>query len=171
MENCPLCRVRDAEINCPLCPTQLCKKCAETVDSEAFPYQPEMAKLYAGKRFCPSCFDNEVAPKLAAHDELLEKAREVPWFPRTYRRNLPIVKKSHTTLSVTEGLDRDDILLRLGFMTVEKGYNAMIEVEVAAAKVRNHGYQKMVWQGTAHPIEIDVDRLVRVDERDEREDG
>jgi hypothetical protein len=89
----------------------------------------------------------------------LKRARSVFFLDKPRRRPLPILKKSADALSVTGCADREETILRLGFLAAEKGFNAVIRAEVFPKKIRNAGYQKMEWTGTGFPAVVDEERI------------
>jgi uncharacterized protein YbjQ (UPF0145 family) len=47
----------------------------------------------------------------------------------------------------------------LAFLAAQKGYNAIIDVDISAKKVRSEGgYQSSNWRGTAVATNIEVNR-------------
>lgn len=104
-----------------------------------------------------------MAPAAAAYSETLERAKNVGYWPRTYKGHVPIIKKGLEILRVEGCRDRDDALMRLGFMAAERGFNGLIQGELSSKKERDHGYQKMLWSGHALPAKIDDEKLERAE--------
>ena len=111
--------------------------------------------------YCPRCHDEVVAPALAKYNETLARAKNVNYWPRAYRGHIPILKKAREEISVASGRDRDDILLKMGFIAAEMGFNGLVRGELVSRKVRDEGYQKMEWSGRATPCNVDEEKLER----------
>jgi hypothetical protein len=79
---------------------------------------------------------------------------------------IPVIKKSRTEVEVKSGSDRDDVLLKLGFLAAELGFNGLMRGELVRKKVRDHGYQKMEWSGRALPVKVDEGKLERSEFRE-----
>ncbi len=108
-----------------------------------------------------SCFDSEVQPALENYRELIEQARSVFIFFTTQKKAIPLIKKSKEKVVVEACDDRDETILRLAFQAAQQGYNAVIETEVVAQKIRNEGYQKSVWRGVGVPAQVNAERMER----------
>ncbi|MBI3542190.1 MAG: hypothetical protein HY075_02805, partial [Deltaproteobacteria bacterium] len=116
--------------------------------------------------YCPRCFDSVVGPAKASYDETLERAKKVGFWSRGYRGNVPVIKKALRDIEVVGGKDRDKVVLKLGFKAASMGYNGLVRGELVSKKVRDHGYQKMVWSGSAIPCTVDEGKLEREEFRE-----
>jgi hypothetical protein len=104
-----------------------------------------------------------VEPAIAAYQETLEKAKEVIFIPKSFRGQLFVIRKSTTQIHAKEMRDRDETIMKLAFKAAEGGFNALIQGDVTSQKVRNHGYQKSLWNGSAFPAQLDESKLNRND--------
>ena len=68
-----------------------------------------------------------------------------------------------SVVDLAECPDRDETILRLAFQAAKGGFNALVQGDVTSRKVRNHGYQKSVWSGTAFAADVDEEKLNRND--------
>lgn len=160
---CISCRSPNAALHCELCNETVCKNCIQVLDEDAFSFQavtpPELRHI----RYCAFCYDAHVAPALEKYTEVLERARGLYFFFTTQKKQYPLVRKARQKVVVEACNDRDETILRLGFLAAELGFNAIIEGEVTAKKVRNEGYQKSVWHGVGTPAQVDAEKLARQD--------
>lgn len=163
---CLSCRLPKAENHCGICESDLCRNCAERLSEDAFELRKEVPAELKHSIYCPQCFDQVVAPAQAEYADLLEKAKQVGVWTRTYKGNVPVLKKAQTEVSVDNARDRDDVFMRLAFKAVELGYNGLVRAEITSRKQRDHGYQKMVWSGHALPAQVDMEKLEREEFRE-----
>ena len=156
---CSVCRLPRASGECGACGAALCKACGQSPPPGSFELLPAIPPELAHRNYCPSCYDSRVEPALAGYGATLERARDVDFWPKSYRGAIPVLRKGRERVSVADRRDRSEVLLALGFRAAELGFNGLIDGEVSSRKVRNHGYQKMLWSGSALPCEIDRSRL------------
>ena len=164
--NCS-CRSPKEPNECDVCFEPVCKKCAVVPGPEAFKYQPTVDEALKKDRYCSRCFDAEVAPALAKYEEILERAKNVMFLTNAFKGHLPILKKSRTDVSVDKMSDRDELILRLGYLAAEAGFNALIYSEVVSKKIRNEAYQKSEWSGHGTPALLDETKFKLQEEREE----
>ena len=160
---CSDCRKPKAIHACGVCEEPFCKKCSEIVSEEAFGFLSEVPEILTRKIYCRHCHDREVLPEKEKYDEILARAKEVFVFFKTQRKEIPLIRKSKVPVVVETCIDRDETILRLGFLAAEQNYNAIIEVDVNAKKIRNEAYQTSVWSGSAIPADVDGSKVERND--------
>lgn len=85
---------------------------------------------------------------------LLEKAKNVDTFDKKQGSETRLIKRVEKPLKVTECDDREETLLRLAFLAAKKGYDTLVDVDIQSQKVGNKTYKKLVWNGTAVPVDI-----------------
>lgn len=166
---CCSCRLPRAQQNCPVCQEPLCRSCAQRPEPEAFAFKAKVEPILTHPEYCPRCYDAHVVPALNAYLETLEKAKNVGFWPKTYRGHIPVLKKARIEVKVEASPDRDEVLLRLGFMAAEQGFNGLILGEIIARKVHkgnSRGYQTMEWSGHALPAQVDQDKIDRAEFRE-----
>jgi hypothetical protein len=115
---------------------------------------PVLPAPLSHSRYCGSCFSAEVSPVLEHYEETLGRAKNVLVFFKTRKRGLRVVKREKIPERVDECADRDETILRLAYIAAEKGYGALIEVDVNSKKVRNEGYQSSIWSGSGVAAEV-----------------
>lgn len=161
MKTCETCRQPNASTECELCANALCEDCVLAPPHGTFSLQATTPAELMKTTYCRFCYDEKVEPAVAKYEETKALAEEVFIFFTTQRKEIPLIRKSKEVLRVPECTDRDETILRLAFMAAGKGFNAVIETEVSAEKIRNHAHQKMRWKGTGVPAMIDSDKLDR----------
>lgn len=163
---CCFCHLPRAELGCDSCSEPVCRSCVHRLHEDTFLMLAQVPKELSHTDYCPNCHDNNVAPALEKYNEVLEKAKGVHFWPKTYRGHIPILKKGRVEIVVAEGRDRNEVLLKLGFLAAEQGFNGLTRGELFSKKVRNHGYQKMVWSGKGFPVTVDEGKLERAEFRE-----
>jgi hypothetical protein len=150
-------------MTCGLCQSSVCKGCVEVLQAEAFSFMKERPQELIHNHYCSVCYATKVQPAIRSYNEIMKQAKEVFIIDKPRRQPLPILKRSAETLLVEDCLDREETVLRLAFMAAERGFNAVIKAKVVYRKVRNAGYQKMLWQGTGFPAVLQGDKLAKQD--------
>ena len=89
----------------------------------------------------------------------MRRARKVIVYVKNQGEETRLMRRQARPIKVTDCRDRDETLLRLAFFAADAGFNALLDVSIAARKVRNEGYQTMRWDGVAIPTTLDPDRL------------
>jgi hypothetical protein len=158
---CESCRSPKAKSKCEECARAICKECVLNPPPGAFHLLPRIPKELSHRIYCRFCFDDLVEPKLESYFEILERAKQVFIFFKTQRKEIPLIRKSKTSFKVEDCDDRDETILRLAYQAAEQDYNAVIETEVLATKVRNHGYQTSRWRGMGVAALVDAERIDR----------
>lgn len=158
---CIACRRPKGALECGLCHESVCRNCATYQPEGTFSFFTVVPAELAHTHYCPTCYDEQVAPQKLRYDSLMEQARETAIFFTTQRRQLPILKKTNDVLKVVDCADRDETILRLAFQAAQMECNSVIEVEVEAEKVRNFGYQKSAWRGQGRPAQVDIGKVER----------
>jgi len=150
--SCSICR-RPSKSNpdCGICHAHLCKKCAQVVSPDAFQFKSKPDAELSHGTFCSACFQSKVEGALAEYEELLGKAKEVHFFFVNHKGRLPVVEQAKKKISVESCRDRDETILRLGFLAAELGYDAVVQGDVAVKKVRMGAYQTADWVGSGYP--------------------
>ncbi len=160
---CYECRGPKANLRCGICEESLCKKCARFLDEQTFSFRTQLAPELSHTYYCSPCFDAQVEPELAAYDETMDRAKEAFFFFVTHKGGVPVEKRALKPVEVESCPDRDETILRLAFRAAENGFNAVMDAEVKAEKVRTGGggYQKSRWMGKGIPALVDAERLNR----------
>lgn len=165
-QTCCFCRLPRAEMDCEVCKEPVCRSCVQRLSEDSFNMLSKKPAILSHDKYCPRCHDEHIEPARASYDETLERAKQVHFWPRTYRGHIPVIAKGRAELVVEGGNDRDEVLLKLGFMAAELGYNGLIKGELVSRKWRDEGYQKMQWTGRGFPVTVDEGKLERAEFRE-----
>ncbi len=160
---CISCRKSKAPYTCEVCNESLCKSCLQRLDADTFSFLAEIPEPLSHTNYCGPCYDEVVAPELDAYEEIKERAKNVYVYFKTQRKEIPLQRKSKEVFKVRDRADRDDTIFRLGFFAAQAGYNAIVEVDVYAEKVRNEAYQNSKWHGSGIAAQIDAEKQDRQD--------
>jgi len=158
---CSICRKPKATKNCDLCGALICGGCTQFLEEGTFSFLKDTPKDITHSWYCSNCFESKVTPAREAYDEVMTRAKNLYVFFKAQKREPPILKRAKKPVKEVDRVDRDETILRLAFAAAEMGYNALIDTDVVAVKVRNEGYQKMSWRGTATPAQVDAERFER----------
>ncbi len=101
------------------------------------------------------------------YEQKVAEARGVYVFFVTQKRAIPLIAKAKNVVRVEGCSDRNETILRLGFLAAEQSFNALVQVEVTSEKVRNAGYQTSAWKGVGLPAKVDPLKIDREYARDQ----
>jgi uncharacterized protein YbjQ (UPF0145 family) len=164
-QECVSCGKPKAVLNCDVCQDPVCKKCDQILARDTFSFLPVVPEALSHMHYCNNCHDSIVAPELEAYDEVMEQAKAVYVFFTTQRKEIPLIRKEREVLKVKDCDDRDETILRLAFLSAKQGFNAIIEVEVNAEKVRDGAYQTSRWSGKCVAAMVDGQKVELQDKR------
>ena len=156
---CPRCSAPRVSNACGICTTVVCKECIEFVDGVTFSYMSVVPDELKHTHYCMQCYNTTVAPALANYRSIMSRAKKVFIIDKPQRRPLPVTKQFKKAIQVKDCPDREETVLRLAFRAAELGYNAVLKTNVIYKKVRNAGYQKMIWEATGFPADLDPVKL------------
>ncbi len=160
-QKCETCRSDDVTDACKLCENPICDDCILAPPLHTFSLLETIPEPLSHVVYCRFCYDEKVEPEVVRYAENLEKANESFIFFKTQRKEIPLIKKSKEIMRVVDCDDRDETILRMAFIAAEKGFNAVIDVEVQHQKIRNHQHHTHRWSGTGSPAMIDENKLDR----------
>lgn len=111
--------------------------------------------------FCSTCYTEKVSPEQAKYEALIETAKNILVFEITQGKETRLIKRKEAKITVNDCPDRDETMLRLAFQAAEKGFNAIIDVDIKAKKVKEGKYQHTMYSGTAIPAHVTDNKLVK----------
>jgi hypothetical protein len=154
---CSICNKPKAALNCGVCGCALCKSCAQQLNGDDFAFLPKVPEVLTHGIYCGPCYDQNVAGPLAEYNETMNLANDVIVFFKAQSKETRLLKRAEV-LRVPECADRDETVLRLAFQAAKAGYNAIIDVDISAEKVKSGSYQTSKWSGTAFAANIDTSK-------------
>lgn len=144
--------------HCGVCQRSLCKNCAQFLDDSFFSFLKNIPEELKYASYCAPCYDQIVAPAKESYLRVMKRAKGFYVFYKKDKK-VPVESRARFKVSVENCSDRKETILRLAFLAADEPYNAVIEVDVVSKKIRNYGYQKLSWSGTAFPAQIRVSQL------------
>lgn len=148
---CSQCDKNKTVLSCGLCHQAVCKSCVEMLDSEAFAYDEALAAEFKHGAYCRPCFDEKLAPALAEYEERLEKARNVDIFFKKQGKETRLIRRMEKPVKIEKCPDRHELIMRLAYAAVCRGYESVIDIDLKSEKVRDGSYQKLIWRGSGVP--------------------
>lgn len=156
-----LCGKSTSGLECGLCKTSLCKNCTEFLEPSDFTFFATLPEELAHGAYCSDCFISKVQPIIEQYNATLEAAKNINVYEKTQGKETRFLSRKEKPVSVENCPDRQEALLRLAFLTVQKGFNAVIDVKIDGKKVINAGYQTTVYFGSGVPSTVDERRVVK----------
>lgn len=153
------CRRPAKNRSCGLCHIPVCKDCEKLLADDAFLYAPVLPEGAGHSRYCIECFEQKIEPQLATYSETLELAKNITHVSVNYRRPLPTIKEANNDILVEDCVDRQEAILKLGFMAALGGYNSIIRTKVESKKIRNHAYQTSSWSACARAANLRLEHF------------
>lgn len=157
---CAICQSKKTPYNCGVCNDSLCKSCVQFLPETAFQFLTNRPSELSHSTYCTVCFDQHVSTPLANYETTLAQAQEILVFDKTQGKETRFVKRLEKPVSV-EGVDEQDVTMRLAFIAVEKNYNALVDVDIKAVKVRDGAYQTMAYSAKAIPANVNDRKLMK----------
>ncbi|MES3039220.1 MAG: hypothetical protein V4736_15035 [Bdellovibrionota bacterium] len=156
---CISCHKPKATLACGACTSPVCKNCAQFVGDETFSFLPVVPAELKHEVYCVPCYDQTVAPALETYNATMEKAKEIFVFYKTQGKETRLMKRTRDVIRVAECSDDQEALMKMAFLAAYQNFNAIIDVEVNAKKIRNGAYQTVKWDGYACPTNVNPDRM------------
>ena len=132
----------------------MCRKCRVFLAEDSFGFAPVKPPELKHTYYCGGCHDQTVAPFREKYEATLERARGVVVLFKGSKSTHRLVRKAPGAVEVKDSRDRDETILRLAYLAALADYDALIEVEVSSAKVRNEGWQTSAWKGRGIPAVV-----------------
>ena len=158
---CTMCGKAKAPYLCGCCNDTLCKSCVQFMPDDAFQYMTNKPVEISHSYYCNACFNNTVTPALSQYEEIAERARLISVFDITQGKETRFIKRKEKPITITTGLDEHDITMRLAYMAAEKNFNAVVDVDIKAVKVRDGAYQTTAYSGKGVPTMVDPRKLMK----------
>lgn len=159
--SCECCGQKKSLLECVHCHCAVCKNCAQILDIDAFQFSSTV-KIDDDKRvYCPRCFDAHIAESLSDYQDKFEKAKNIQIYYHHQSRETQFMSKSEKPISVDNCSDEKEALMKMAFQAVERGFNAIIHVQVKSKKVRTNNYQTQVVNGTGIPSNVTGKEIIK----------
>ena len=128
---------------------------------DAFQFMTHKPKEISHNYYCNTCFTNNVGTALATYEEIAERAKGLSVFDVTQGKETRFIRRLEKPMVIESGLDEQDITMRLAYMAAEKNFNALVDLNIKAVKVRDGSYQTMAYSGSAIPANVDARKLMK----------
>lgn len=147
---CCVCQKPKATLVCGLCENPVCKYCAQYTDEKQFSFLPSIPEELNHTTYCGPCYDLKIEPEIVKYEATMTEARNnISVFYTTDSKETRVFKRKDKPVSVDNCIDREEVLLRLAFLAAHEKYNAIIDVDVVAKKIRSGTYQTTKYSGSA----------------------
>jgi hypothetical protein len=160
MTTCFICQNKTSICECGLCQASLCKNCRSQLSHKDFALIETKPEHLNHKAYCPTCFDEKIAPELFEYQEFEAKAYETYMLTKNYNGSVRVFSRHIKTVAVEECVDRRQMILMLAYQAARLGFNAIISTDIKSKKVfESKSYSSHVWSGSALPAQVDGERL------------
>lgn len=159
--SCCICQKSKTTLVCGICEQDLCKSCTEFVDSDQFSFMKTPPAFLKNSAFCKACYIEKIDPELIRYNEIMEAAREIAVFEITQGKETRFIKRLEEKLVVKNCADRDETVMRLAFFAAQMGYNSIVDTDIVAKKIREGSRQHTVYDGSAVPVNVSEDKLMK----------
>lgn len=156
---CESCSKPKAQYNCGICDCSICKSCAEFTDESTFFYATQLPDFLQKNVFCLQCYTEKVDGEIQKYNETVEQAKNIMIFTIDQAKETRLVKRLELPYQFTDMPDPEEIEMKMAYLAVLAGYNAVIDVELVSKKVRTGSYQTAMWSGTGIPAHVIVEKL------------
>lgn len=158
---CAHCGKAKSPYQCGTCNDALCKSCVQFMPNGAFQYLTNRSPEISHNWYCSVCFDKNVTSALATYEEIAVRAEGILVFDISQGKETRFVKRLEKPIVIESGLDQHDITMRLAYMAAEKNFNALVDVDIKATKIREGSYQTTAYSGKGIPTNVDNRKLMK----------
>ncbi|UYL08566.1 hypothetical protein B9G69_016095 [Bdellovibrio sp. SKB1291214] len=157
--NCCVCQKPKANLECGVCHEHVCKKCAQFVEDGSFSFYKTVPKILQSTVFCGPCYDREISPAIAEYEQIMKKAKGISIFMKEDSKITQRFSRKENPIEIKECEDKDELVMRMAFLAVTGGFNALVDVEIKHEKVKPGGkYQYTNWSGKGIPTLVTSSR-------------
>jgi hypothetical protein len=160
-ENCTTCHKPKANHSCGICRSPICKGCSQFVEEKSFAFLEKTPEELTHTVYCGICFDEKVAGPLRDYKETMRRAKNVFVFFKAQSKESRLMSRNADAVEVPDCADREETILRLGFLAAKAGYNALVDVDIVHEKIRIGAYQTTKWSGKGIPTQVDATKMNR----------
>lgn len=154
---CEVCNKNKTALKCDMCKESSCKQCSEFIDEDCFEFVSLLPENLKNKTFCLNCYGSSVAEDMNMYKDLLEKAKNMDVYSKDQSSETRLIKRIEKPIKIEDCSDRDETLLRLAFLSAQKGFDTMVDVDIRYKKVgEGKAYRKLVWGGSAVPVDPSI---------------
>lgn len=150
---CDVCLKNKTPLSCDICSNVSCRHCSVFIDETSFEFLSLLPDHIKDKMFCPNCYDEKIAEEFFKYQEMLNKAKDVDIYDDTQGAETRLMRRVEKVIKVIECDGREEALIRLAFLAVEKGYDTIVDVNIKSIKSGQDSYIKKVWNGSAIPVD------------------
>ncbi len=158
---CSLCGKAKAPYQCGCCNETLCKSCVQFMPDDAFQFMTHKPVEISHNYYCNVCFDNNVVTALSTYEEIAERAKNLSVFDSSQGKETRFIRRIEKPIKIESGSDEQEVTMRLAYMAAERNFNAIVDMNIKAVKVRDGAYQTMAYTGTAVPANVDPRKLMK----------
>ncbi len=155
-QNCLQCQKPKAQLSCGLCQQSVCKNCAVFLEDEKLAFWDNKPDHLKHNVYCSYCYEAQVHADVENYEDCVEKAKDIFIYFSDQGKETRMIRRKDEPYVVKDGNDRDETLMKLAFLAVRSGHNALVDVELTSKKVRVGGYQTLSWSGTGLPVQVDA---------------
>ena len=159
--SCCICQKAKTTLVCGVCQQDVCKSCTVFLEADQFSFLQTKPDFLNHSAFCSACYTEKISPEMTRYEETMEAAKNIIVFEISQGKETRLIKRKEAKLIVPECADRSETMLRLAFLAVQKGFNAIIDVDLKSKKVRDGTYQHTMWSGTAIPANVTDRKLIK----------
>ncbi len=152
-KECTVCCSNKTAIQCDICSCASCKHCCYFIDEDVFEFVSLLPEKLQNKAFCPNCYNENISEEMEYLKETMQKARDVDVYLKDQGTETRRIRRIQKPIHIKECADREETLMRLAFLAAQKGFDTIIGVDIQAKKVGKGTYKKMIWSGTAVPVD------------------
>jgi uncharacterized protein YbjQ (UPF0145 family) len=159
--SCCICQKSKTTLVCGVCHQDICKNCTVFLEPDQFSFLQSKPEFLESQAFCSACFIEKISPEVAKYEGTLSAAKNILVFDVTQGKETRFIKRKEKEITVKDCTDRDETVLRLAFQAAEKGYNAIVDMDLKSKKVKDGRHQHTLWSGTAVPANVTDSKLMK----------
>lgn len=158
IKKCYICEKPKANLNCGLCNSALCKKCAQFLEEGTFSFYKKIPANLTHTTYCNPCYSQKIVSEIEIYNQLLERAKDITVFYKDQGKETRRMPRGSEIFEVQDCQDREEAILRLAFFAVQGHYTTLVDVNLEQQKIRQGSYQYSLWHATAVPVQLEVQK-------------
>lgn len=151
---CLICNKTKTALRCNHCNDPSCKHCSYFIDEDAFEMLSLLPDSLQNKTFCSNCYHQKMGAELDHYKDLMEKAKKVDVYSKEQSSETRRIRRIEKPIQVRDCEDKNEALMRLAFIAVEKGFTTIVDFHLKSEKVGSgKAYKKLIWNASAVPVD------------------
>ena len=161
-KQCSFCSSYKNTMDCSHCQDVCCKACLTFVETDQdFQFDSELSNKHKNQSYCPTCSAQVLATDLNLYEDTLQRAKEILVFDISQSKETRLLSRKEKPIKIFNEQDRQVITLKMAYKAAQLGFNAIIDCDIKAKKIRDGSYQTTAYDGSCIPTQVSDNKLIK----------